>query len=255
MNSWTEQGKPRRQSRDATRKQVLDRAIDVITEVGLRVSLEHLNLEALIREVGAPRTSVYRLWPTKEDFLTDLLVEIFSPEGRGLTSFDAPSLAHIQASIEQAARTSGHVRAKTVREVIRLGVRENFARMSESIGWQTYVAASLSLNSFPDQHRETVESVLKEMQIAFIARMSSYYQELLNVVDLKLRKGVTTEHLAVVGSTLLEGLAQRRRLLPGLIDAPVSIESDIDSECEEWHLAALSFMGIVDEFLEPGWDN
>ena len=40
---------------------------------GLSVGLDHINLEVVIAASGVPRSSAYRRWPTKEDFVLDFL--------------------------------------------------------------------------------------------------------------------------------------------------------------------------------------
>lgn len=244
----------RRQSSGETRRQVLSRAVEIINETGLGASLDHINLEALIRDVGAPRTTVYRLWPTKEDFLTDMLVELVDPARHGLSSYDPTSLEKVEKMLAAAIEEHpGQQLGPIVGDAIRVGVEDSFHSMASSIQWQTYMAATLTLDSLPEQRRDAVESALKAMQATFIETMSGYYGHMLDLLGLRLRPGLTTEHLAVVASTLLEGLVQRRRLTPDLIDTPIVLDGDEDTE--PWHLAAVAFMGILNQFLEDGWQE
>jgi AcrR family transcriptional regulator len=65
-------------SDEETGRRMLDAAIGMITERGLSVSLEHLSLEEIIKVAGVARSSVYRRWPYKDLFFSDLLVELAS---------------------------------------------------------------------------------------------------------------------------------------------------------------------------------
>jgi AcrR family transcriptional regulator len=255
MSSWSDAPRPKRRPSETTRHEVLARAISLVEHTGLGVSLDHLNMEALIRDVGAPRTTVYRLWPSKEDFLADVLVELITPGQRGFTSYDAPSLSRTQARLAQ--RVSDHPDepvGPAVREAVRIGVAESFDSMLAHRGWQTYVAATLALDSLPADRRERVEIALREMQATFLDAMSSYYQSILELTGLGLRPGLSTRQLSVVASTVLEGLVQRRRLTPELVDAPTILDAGDDGGLP-WHLAAVAVMGVVDQFLEEGWSR
>jgi AcrR family transcriptional regulator len=53
---------------------MLDAAGAMIGRTGLTVSLEHLSFEDVIHQAGVARSAVYRRWPYKDLFFSDLLL-------------------------------------------------------------------------------------------------------------------------------------------------------------------------------------
>ena len=74
---------------DEVRVRMLDAARDVVATSGLTVSFDHLPMEEYIKKAGVPRSSVYRIWSTREEFVADLIGEVFSAaRGCGADSAD-----------------------------------------------------------------------------------------------------------------------------------------------------------------------
>ena len=48
----------------------------MISSGGLTVSLDHISLEQLIRDADVSRSTVYRRWPHKDLFFSDLVREL-----------------------------------------------------------------------------------------------------------------------------------------------------------------------------------
>ena len=68
-------------SDEETGRRMLAAAVALIGERGMSVSLEHLSLEEIIQAAGVARSSVYRRWPYKDLFFSDLLVELANADG------------------------------------------------------------------------------------------------------------------------------------------------------------------------------
>jgi AcrR family transcriptional regulator len=49
---------------------------------GLTVSLDHISLEEIIQHAAVPRTSVYRLWPRRDEFVMAFLRELGGADAR-----------------------------------------------------------------------------------------------------------------------------------------------------------------------------
>ena len=55
---------------------MLESAAAMVNQAGLTVSLDHLSFEDLIRDARVSRSAVYRRWPYKDLFFSDLLKEL-----------------------------------------------------------------------------------------------------------------------------------------------------------------------------------
>jgi hypothetical protein len=70
------------------------------------------------------------------------------------------------------------------------------------------------------------------------------------VYDLKLRPGITLEHLAVAVSDLVTGMAVNSRFVPETRN--ITIEVDVDGRGKRpWHLCTLAAWAIYNSFLKP----
>ena len=65
--------RPERVPAEEVRQRMLDAGRELASESGAALTIEHLRLEEIIHRAGVPRSSVYRMWPYKEDYIDDLL--------------------------------------------------------------------------------------------------------------------------------------------------------------------------------------
>ncbi len=251
MTAWVEPVKAVKHPQDKTRRELLQHAVSHVRDTGLRVSLDHINLEALIREVGVPRSTVFRIWQSKEDFLSDLLVELINPEGLGSAAYDPFALDQAEDAITALSDPSDPASlSRAIREAVRVGAKANFDSVIGSVEWQAYMAASLSLPSFPEDQRNKIFAALQTVQANFLGAMTDYYKHLLALAGLSLKPGVTHCQLAAAGSAIVEGLAQRHLLDSELVDRPILVPDPDGGDPVPWHLAAYSFMGLIESFVE-----
>ena len=66
----------RRLSDQETEKRMLHAAMAMVNRTGLTVSLDHLSFEDIIRDADVARSAVYRRWPYKDLFFSDLVKEL-----------------------------------------------------------------------------------------------------------------------------------------------------------------------------------
>src|ERR1700677_2488484 len=65
--------RPERVAAEEVRRRMLDAGRELALEVGAALTIEHLRLEEVIQRARVPRSSVYRMWPYREDYIDDLL--------------------------------------------------------------------------------------------------------------------------------------------------------------------------------------
>ncbi|MDI9889761.1 hypothetical protein [Microbacterium sp. IEGM 1404] len=227
----------------------------MLTQSGLTVSLEHLSIEDLIRTAGLPRSTFYRLWPAKERFFADLLVELATSS----ESHDAMFYPGTQVAANDVITANQHLlvshegRVAVLREAVRVAGRMNFEHFSESVGWRTHVTLVTSASSLADEDtRSRLVQALQQTENMFIARTAEFYGAALSGLGFSFLPGASAELLAGLGAAVVEGLAQRRLVNPDLADTIIT-KPGLDGELVEWHPAALGFWGILEGLvdLEP----
>ena len=58
---------------EEVRQRMLDAGRELAIEAGAALTIEHLRLEEVIQRARVPRSSVYRLWAYREEYIDDLL--------------------------------------------------------------------------------------------------------------------------------------------------------------------------------------
>jgi len=71
--------RPERVPADEVRQRMLDAGRAIALEAGTSLTVDRLRLEEVIARAGVPRSSVYRLWAYKDDYIDDLLIYMAGP--------------------------------------------------------------------------------------------------------------------------------------------------------------------------------
>jgi AcrR family transcriptional regulator len=261
---------------DEVRAKMLTAARDLVFASGVTISLEDLSLEEVIRRAGVPRSSVYRIWPYKGDFVDDLLCHMAGPNWYGTSAFDQETIdlaAKIVGDHQQELSTPEGRRA-VVLEAVRQAVLQNFRAIVTSQEWHIYIALVATARSTRDDAaRARIEEALADSEARFLTTMTDFYQLMAEALGFRLRiPNYSYQHLAAAGAALVEGFALRQILaeaqrtdaahrkrqqpdidLGGLISSPLP-GPGIDGEPADWSLPAIAFLGIIDAFVEPDPD-
>src|SRR5580693_309931 len=65
--------RPERVPAEEVKQRMLDAGREMALEAGAALTIEHLRLEEVIQRARVPRSSVYRMWPYREEYTDDLL--------------------------------------------------------------------------------------------------------------------------------------------------------------------------------------
>lgn len=263
----------RRRSRipaDQVRERMFLAAKEIIRAQGVTISLEEVRLDDVVHQAGVPRSSAYRLWPYKGDFVNDLLMNFAGPNWMGTAGFDQETLllaTDVILTHWDRLTTDGGRRA-VVLEAIRLAVARNINGLAESIDWEVYIAlVATGRGSSNDETRQELVAELERAETSLIERMTAFYSTMSETLGFRLRTpDITFRHLAAAGASVVEGLALRKLLveanskngqqsgdgwsLPDLLDTPLPGPS-IDGGSADWTLAAWAFHGVFDSVTEP----
>lgn len=143
--------RPERVPAEEIRQRMLDAGRELAMEAGAALTIEHLRLEEVIQRARVPRSSAYRLWPYKEDYIDDLLCYL---AGEGSWFSDRPVLSPdttvvvgqlIEANRPLLATSSG--RRSLLCEIVRLTAEGNYWSLSESATWRLHMALVATLGA------------------------------------------------------------------------------------------------------------
>ena len=68
--------RPERVPAEEVRQRMLDAGRELAIEAGAALTIEHLRLEEVIQRARVPRSSVYRLWAYRDEYIDDLLCHL-----------------------------------------------------------------------------------------------------------------------------------------------------------------------------------
>ncbi|HEV8554965.1 MAG TPA: hypothetical protein VGR06_01030 [Actinophytocola sp.] len=263
---------PRRRRRLAAadvRERMLAAAREIVSKTGVTVRVEDLSLEQVIQHARVPRSSVYRIWPYKEEFLDDLLCHLAGPDWLGGTVFDEQTIETVTevvtANRHRLSTAAG--RRAVLCETVRLGVLRNLQAVTTSRERQIFTALVVTLDSIRgDRARQRIQTALERTETDLIGRMSEFYRQLCATLGLRPRHAeYTFPHLAAAGAALVEGFALRARITREATGSPAEapqwtiqdvVENPLpgpglDGQPADWSPAAIAFLGLVDTYLEP----
>ncbi|WP_382307730.1 TetR/AcrR family transcriptional regulator [Herbiconiux sp. UC225_62] len=239
------------------RRRVLDAALERVEGIGLTIGFEHLVMDDLIREAGVPRSSTYRLWDSKEAFVSDLLIEIAAETSNKLADDETLEISERILFDNLELLTQEDDRRRVMYEVIRVALEHNYRAVIASVPWQSYVGLSATLLSHLESSaREEIERALRAGSDAFIERMAEFHKWFSTILGYRIRAEWNGDYrpYAVVISAVVEGLGLRHLGNPGVVDASYRGPATISSDDPEWALPAIALVAILERFLEQDPD-
>jgi len=260
--------RPERVPAEEVRKRMLDAGRELAIEAGAALTIEHLRLEEVIQRARVPRSSVYRLWSYRDEYIDDLLCylagagslfgnrPVFDPETFSIASKVLDDNRHLLAS--------GDGRRALLREVVRLTTTRNYQALSESAPWRLHMALIATRGSTRSgEARQQIAAALEEAQLKSRQSMVALFDYLMGEIGLRLRdpEAWSTEHLQLAGGLLMQSLALRNlqvraadgaseaAAVDALLNAPLP-GPGLDGQAAEWTLVSHAYLGLVDAFVE-----
>ncbi|MFF9511125.1 TetR/AcrR family transcriptional regulator [Streptomyces sp. NPDC014724] len=266
-NEQPQAGPTRRRRRltDAeTAQRMLDAAMTMVERTGLTVSLDHLGFEDVIREAGVARAAVYRRWPYKDLFFSDLLKELArtAPAVAGADGRIGEEAVRrlVRDRIDRFATTQG--RRDLCVELLRQGALRDFEAMHASTRWRTYIALHATFLSLADGDlRQEVQAALAAAERDLNGRIARSYQRLAVLFGLRLRPDLplTFEELATQLSATMRGFVLTAPARPDLAERQLGPGAFGAAGEAEWSRPALGITATALSFLEPDpaveWDE
>ncbi len=252
-----------RLSDEETERRMLDAAIAMVNQTGLTVSLDHLSFEDVIRDARVSRSTVYRRWPYKDLFFSDLLVELARASTPAAVSSEVASAPLLRAVVLEHRDWLGSAdgRRDLLLELMRQGSHHDFEMMHGSAEWRTYLALHATFLSVADDAlRDELEAALARSERDFIGRIAASWQLLTGLFGYRLRPelGASYEIVAALASADLRGQVLMALAVPELATRRLLARPFGASQAQEWAPPAIGLAGLAMAFLEPDpevvWD-
>ena len=253
----------RRLSDEETERRMLQAATAVINKTGLTVSLDHLSFEDVIRDARVSRSAVYRRWPYKDLFFSDLLRELARAAAPAATSSAETSVVPIRRFVLEHfdSLATAEPRRDLVLELMRQASLWDFETMFGSTEWRTYLALHATFLSVADEElRSDLQTALAQSERDFIERIAASWEFLAGLLGLRLRPEVdaTFETIASLVSAVARGLVIMSLASPEIAKVPIRAKLFGAAQSAEWSPAAIAITSIATTFLESdpnvSWD-
>ncbi len=250
----------RRLSDQETERRMLQAAVAMVSRTGLTVSLDHISFEDIIRDAGVSRSAVYRRWPYKDLFFSDLVTQLARDATPAIVDDELALIRQIAASRPDWLDTP-ELRYRLLLELFRQLSLLDFQTMLDSPGWRTYLALHATFMSLADGAlRDQVQAALARSERAHNARIARAWRQATALFGYRLRPGagITFEALATLLSATLRGLVVVALSSPDVAEQRLEASPFGADTPGKWSLPALGLAGLASAFLEPDpaveWD-
>lgn len=230
----------------------------------MSVSLQHLSLEAVIAESGISRATAYRHWPSKAEFLREVLVQaVRTTQLESETPAEIADLANwLGERVADLSTAQG--RRNLVVEALRRASEADVRRVLRSPSWQTYLAIAATCRGLPaGPLRDDVERALAQTDARFTARRALVYARLADLIGYRLTPPLQApEGFAIMADAAGAMMTGLLTVAAGQQERAWGASHTIafgSSEAADWTLPTRHLVGVVLAHLEPDpaveWDE
>lgn len=246
----------RRLSDQETERRMLSAARSMLAGSGLTVSLDHISFEEVIRAADVSRSTVYRRWPYKDLFFSDLVKDLARTATPTLLTEEMAQIRQIVSDHADWLEMPGQRHALII-ELFRQLSLLDFHALRGSAEWRTYIALHATYLSLADDElRSQVQAALAESERDHVARVAAAWKLLTHQFGYRLRPetGSTFEDLAALLDATMRGLVISAMSMPDLAERRTRASPFGAAAEAEWSLPALGLASIASAFIEPDPD-
>ena len=240
---------------------MLRAAVAMVHRAGLTVSLEHISFEDVIRDADVSRSSVYRRWPYKDLFFSDLVKELAKDATPAIVSDELELIKTVVAGHLEWLGTP-ELRRGLLVELFRQLALFDFQALYGSAEWRTYIALHATFMSLADGGlRDQVRATLAQSEQGRIARIAEAWKQLAELFGYRLRPelGATFETVITLIDATMRGLVIMALSMPDIAEHRWQASPFGAAGTDEWSLPAAGLAGLATAFLEPDpaidWDD
>jgi AcrR family transcriptional regulator len=226
----------------------------MVRRTGLTVSLDTISFEDVIRDADVSRSAVYRRWPFKDLFFSDLVKELAKEAlPPGIIDDEYDLLRRVVAGHPDGLDTP-ELRHNLLTEVFRQMALLDFKALNGSAEWRTYVALQAAFMSLADgELRDQVQDALARSEQARLTRVTGAWEQLAGLFGYRLRPelGATLHTVVTVVDATMRGLVIMAQPAPDLVTRHLTASPFGATTAQEWSLPALGVASIALAFFEP----
>lgn len=236
---------------------MLKTATDHVSVSGLTVSLDHISFEKVIEEAGVSRSSAYRIWQSRGDFVQELMCTLASPDWQeGLTVNNpafAATMRHMLNCVDLLQTDQG--RRFLAIEAARAGSRSEYSRRLNSAQWKTYVALTSTYMSLPDSpFRDRLKASLQATESRIQETLGNLYAASATFLGHRVRyPDITWSEVAAMCVRVMDGAVLRAICDPQLAERPF-LAAPFGGKEQEWTPLTISYASTMFSFIEPDPD-
>lgn len=207
------------------RRRTLSTAENLVLGEGLMASMDHISLEDIIVQAQVPRSAVHRMWPYKEDFFADLVLQLAERSEVSPSVYDPETLRVAVRALEDnwARLSTAEGRLSTLVEVCRQGSMRNFEANLERPSLRSYIVLSATGMSFEDDVRRALQESLAKSELSYLQGMAQFYESMFSILGRRMLPQFSgramdraeCSYLAEVCSSAIQGQVLRTVLTGG----------------------------------------
>ena len=243
----------RRLSDRETERRMLQAAVAMVSRTGLTVSLDHISFEDVIRDADVSRSAVYRRWPFKDLFFSDLVKELAANATPTIVADELDMIRQVVAAHLDWLETP-ELRHSLFVELFRRLSLLDFQTLYGSPEWRTYLALHATFLSIADGDlRDQVQAALARSERDHIAQVARAWEHMAGLFGYRLRPelGATFETVATMADATMRGLVISALSMPEVASYRAQASPFGASGTDEWSMPAMGLVGIGSTFLEP----
>lgn len=220
---------------------------------GLRPGID-VPFEDVIRQAEVTRSSAYRIWPNKDEFYTDLLLDLAEYFDRNISGFDEMlaeiAIAKISQRVDELRSSQG--RHQLLLDICRASGDAYFTHVSNSKVWPNYVLLNSRLVSLEDELYAKVKAASSPHNASFDVAMTSLISQLLLMLGLRLRPGVVSPDFVLqLAGSAVDGVVLREKSVPSQVNVVVRARMFGHSQEASWSLPSIAFTACILSLVEP----
>lgn len=249
------------QRQTSARDRIVAAALDQIAAEGLTVGLEHISWERVIAASGVSRATAYRIWPNKNQFMTDVVVA--AVHATTLEVDTEQEVGRILALLEEHPdfATDPDTRRHVVVDGLRISIEADVRRIVDSPSWATYLALGATAQGLPPGVLRTeVSAALARTDQRFTAHRIGVYARLPRLLGYRLKPTSDESGLRLLSEAagaMMTGFVVRIRTQPELLEQTFRLAA-LGARELEWTTPGFALTNLVLSYLEPDpetpWD-
>ncbi len=241
-----------------TVERMLEAGAQMVREAGLRISFDLLRLEDVIAHAGVSRSAVYKRWPRKELFYSELLLRLAGAVHPATAAFDlgTPTVVTGVAHEYLDWFRTAEGRRRLLIEMCRLGALQNFDALHERPDWRIYMTLHSALLTLPyNSYREALATALANSERGFLQKMTEFYSVMMDILGYRFKDDsgdFGMPEFAALGAAAVEGVVLTSGATPDLATRRFLLDPFNVGRRQDWSYPAISFTCLVESLLEQG---